>query len=293
MVVASTGPATTGRPQASTVSWHSNRFRDPPPTMCTTATCRPVSSAARRRLRRYASARLSRTRRTISARVEGSGCSEAQQAVASRAGMSPGASRSGESMSTTGRKAGAWAAWSSRAVRSTADPTPDQVRQTSESTQSPITLRKKRIVPSTPASLVKFACRAASLSTGASSSRPTNDQVPDETYAASSRSSGTATTAEAVSWDPTAVTTGTWFPHGPECGGHLAQDGAQRLAGAPQGWQQPLRDAQPVHHGSGLTHGCARRAAGSWTHWSPPHRRASGQPEAEQVRDQQHRLGRL
>ena len=36
------------------------------------------------------------------------------------------------------------------------------------------------MVPSTPASLVKSASRAASVSTGASSSRPTSDQVPEE-----------------------------------------------------------------------------------------------------------------
>ena len=41
---ASTGPASTGRPQASAVSWHSSSLRAPPPTRCTTSTCRPDSS---------------------------------------------------------------------------------------------------------------------------------------------------------------------------------------------------------------------------------------------------------
>ena len=46
------------------------------------------------------------------------------------------------------------------------------------SSHRPMTLRRKRIVPSTPPSLVKFAARASSVSTGASSSTPTSDQVP-------------------------------------------------------------------------------------------------------------------
>ena len=44
---ASTGPATTGSPQASAVSWQSRALRAPPPTTCTTSTSRPDSSAAR------------------------------------------------------------------------------------------------------------------------------------------------------------------------------------------------------------------------------------------------------
>ena len=37
-------PATTGRPQASAVSWQSSSFLVPPPTMCTVSACLPVSS---------------------------------------------------------------------------------------------------------------------------------------------------------------------------------------------------------------------------------------------------------
>ena len=43
-----------------------------------------------------------------------------------------------------------------------------------------MTLRRKRIRPSTPPSLVKLACWAEPVSTGESSSTPTRDQVPDE-----------------------------------------------------------------------------------------------------------------
>ena len=55
-------------------------------------------------------------------------------------------------------------------------------------------------------SLVKFAARLSALSTGSSSSSPTSDQVPDDTYAKSRSSAGTPTTADAVSWEPTAIT---------------------------------------------------------------------------------------
>ena len=62
------------------------------------------------------------------------------------------------------------------------------------------------MVPSTPVSLVKFAVRLASVSTGWSSSTPTRDQVPQEMYAKSRPRAGTATTADAVSCEPTAIT---------------------------------------------------------------------------------------
>ena len=81
-----------------------------------------------------------------------------------------------------------------------------QVRSVSESSQVPITLVRNRIRPSTPPSLVKFAARASSVSTGWSSSTPTSPQVPHEMYAASGSVSGTPTTAEAVSCEPTATT---------------------------------------------------------------------------------------
>jgi hypothetical protein len=71
-----------------------------------------------------------------------------------------------------------------------------------------MTLRRYRIVPSTPPSLVKLARRDASLRTGASSSTPTSDQVPHEIYANCSDAAGTPTTADAVSCEPTATTSG-------------------------------------------------------------------------------------
>ena len=58
-------------------------------------------------------------------------------------------------------------------------------------------------MPSIPRSLVRFASRAASLSTGSPSSTPSSDHVPLERIAACS-STGTAANAEAVSWLATA-----------------------------------------------------------------------------------------
>jgi hypothetical protein len=48
MAVASTGPATTGRPVRFAVSWHSSAFREPPPTMCTRSIGWPLMRAASR-----------------------------------------------------------------------------------------------------------------------------------------------------------------------------------------------------------------------------------------------------
>src|SRR5262249_7169593 len=46
IAVASTGPATTGSPQASAVAWQSSSLRAPPPNRCTTSMPRPDSRAA-------------------------------------------------------------------------------------------------------------------------------------------------------------------------------------------------------------------------------------------------------
>ena len=69
-----------------------------------------------------------------------------------------------------------------------------------------MTLCRYRMRPSTPPSLVKFAVRLASVSTGRSSSTPTSDHVPQEMYAKSGYVAGTPTTADAVSCEATAVT---------------------------------------------------------------------------------------
>ena len=84
-------------------------------------------------------------------------------------------------MSTTVRSGDAVLAPARSEARSVAGvPRPCHALRHSESTQRPITFLRKRTVPSTPPSFVKSASRASSLSTGASSSSPTSDQVPDE-----------------------------------------------------------------------------------------------------------------
>ena len=71
MAVASTGPATTGRWQASAVIWLSSSFWLPPPTMWITSIRRPRMSSRPSSVLRYVSARLSRHVRTKSPRVLG------------------------------------------------------------------------------------------------------------------------------------------------------------------------------------------------------------------------------
>jgi len=68
------------------------------------------------------------------------------------------------------------------------------------------------MVPSTPPSLVTFAASAAALMTGAGTSSPSRDHVPEERYAQPSpASAGTAATAHPVSC-PAGAMTGTPVP---------------------------------------------------------------------------------
>ena len=97
-----------------------------------------------------------------------------------RPGMSPGGRNAAASGSTTARSGGSAPAAASSAARSGAWPRAAQTRTDSCSSHSPITLRRKRTVPSTPASLVNPASRLASVSTGPPSSIPARDQVPQE-----------------------------------------------------------------------------------------------------------------
>ena len=97
-----------------------------------------------------------------------------------RSGMPPGAMNSAEVASIDQRRAGnaaaAWSSWS----RTAGTPPVCHSRRHSLSSHSPVTFRRNRVVPSIPVSFVKFAAIAASVRTGAASSRPTRDQVPQE-----------------------------------------------------------------------------------------------------------------
>jgi hypothetical protein len=116
--------------------------------------------------------------RTISAGPDGDGSPRSDSHETIRAGMSPGGRNTGSSASMTNRSGGTEpAAASSDSSDPAAEP---QHRTHSCSSHSPVTLRRYLTVPSIPASLVKLASRLASDSTGAVSSSPASDHVPEE-----------------------------------------------------------------------------------------------------------------
>ena len=148
------------------------------------------------------------------------------------------------------------------------------------------------MVPSTPVSLVKFAARLASVSTGWSSSTPTRDQVPQEMYAKSRPRAGTATTADAVSCEPTAIT-GSGPPGrpgpSPASPGSAASSGRRvpiTRAGLAQRREQPGGQAGPPDQvprpvpGPGVV----QLGGGRVGHLGAD---LTGQPVGEQVGDQQ------
>ena len=88
--VASTGPASTGRPAASAVQRHSGRLSAPPPTMWISGGREPVTLGEQRTVWACFSARLSRMQRTISPGSPGSGWPVSAQNARMRPGRSPG-----------------------------------------------------------------------------------------------------------------------------------------------------------------------------------------------------------
>ena len=99
--VASAGPATTGSPHASAVSWHSSSLRDPPPTMCTTSACSP---GQRLRVAQRAPVSEGQAVKDAPDDLGGGrrhGCPRAASQDAIRAGMSPGGRNTGSSASMT------------------------------------------------------------------------------------------------------------------------------------------------------------------------------------------------
>ncbi len=100
--------------------------------------------------------------RTTLGASAGAGTSCSAHHCAMRSGMSPGATKRGSWTSKTGTGPVTSAAAASRAPRSSRP----HVRRVSLSSHVPITLVRKRMVPSTPPSWVKLAARAASVSTG-------------------------------------------------------------------------------------------------------------------------------
>ena len=93
--VASTGPAWTGRPQASAVNWQSRAFFVPPPTTWIVRIVVPRIASSRSIAQRYFSARLSRAQRTNAPSSAGGGWPVRVQKAASRGGHVAGGEERG------------------------------------------------------------------------------------------------------------------------------------------------------------------------------------------------------
>ena len=140
-------------------------------------------------------------------------------------------------------------------------------------------------MPSTPPSLVKSAARAASVSTGWSSSRPTSDQVPEEMYAAGSSPSGAATTGRVVRPDRHDRHVGAQ----PELGGHVGQQRPDDVARGAQRRQDRGGHADQVGElgGPGPRADVVQPGRGGVGALGP---HLAGEPVAQQVRQQQRRV---
>ena len=114
--LASVGPAHTGRPVASAVNRHSSSLRAPPPTIWTAGGEMPLAEVSSSIVWRYDNAKLSRTQRTMAAGPSGGLCPVWRHQSAMRRGISPGARNTGSLGSTSGPKAGADSAISTKSV---------------------------------------------------------------------------------------------------------------------------------------------------------------------------------
>ena len=163
IAVASTGPASTGRPVASAVSWQSSVFCDCRRPRCGRPTRRrPLSSrAVSHRARERLGEALEDAAHELGpgTRAPARPCAANQAAM--RAGMSPGARNRGSSASNTrhGARDGRRLRQQRRRGRCVS-PSRSHSRTDSLSSHSPMTLCRKRTRPSTPPSLVKFASAA-------------------------------------------------------------------------------------------------------------------------------------
>ncbi len=103
------------------------------------------------------------------------------------------------------RRPGTRAAIVSSSSYSSGWPSSAQSRRHDWSSHSPAMFFRRRVVPETPPSFVKFSSRARGVITGAGTSVPSSDQVP-ELRNARWLSARTAATAEPVSWHAGATT---------------------------------------------------------------------------------------
>ena len=291
IAVASTGPATTGRPSASAVRLAQQLVAAAAPDEVDDVDVAPGEP------RRVADRGGERRREAVedrSARRAASSASGAPPPATTsaeiRAGMSPGGSSDGSLGSNVGPPAGRSAAAASRAGSEAGDagplPGPDRLLEQPQAHDV-----AQEADPSVDAQLVGEVGRAGSRSSriGASSSRPTRPQVPQAMYAARSPAIGTPTTADAVSCDPT------WDTRTPGASPVSAATGARNgPSGVPGSDTGRSSDAgSPSSATSAGVPGAARRVE------QPGRRRVrrlrlvdARQPVADEVRDHRHRRGR-
>ena len=156
-------PGEDRRRAASAVSWQSRAFCEPPPTRWTTSIGRPESRS--RIVERGGEGDREAVEDAAHDDLAGPG-SLGPTALAIRCGMSPGGGTPGRSGRRRGAARGQRRRGEQYSPRSTPSPRRFHARIDSGSSHRPMTLRRKRIVPSTPPSLVKLAARLSSVSTG-------------------------------------------------------------------------------------------------------------------------------
>ena len=134
-------------------------------------------------------------------------------------------------------KAGAASASAARSAYEGASPAGHSARRLSWTSQRPTTLRSRRTVPPTPPSLVRFAARVTAVITGAGTSRPMSDHVPELRKAVVGPASGAPTTADAVSCEPGATTRAS---RRPVSAATSARTGPRTVPGATIGGRIPV-----------------------------------------------------
>ena len=189
----------------SAVSWQSARLRAPPPITLIESNRRPVHSCQ------------TLQHEVVLARQRGEDRSdELARILRSRARRRPhtgvrsetACRRGAGDLGGRGQTADRLARSCSRAARARRNRSSDAVhviqwRRHSCISHRPMTFRSKRIEPSIPRSLVKLNAAAAPSSTGASTSTPSSDQVPEDRITEFGEPTGAAMKADAVSWAAT------------------------------------------------------------------------------------------
>ena len=266
------------------MSWQSSALRAPPPTTCTTSTGRPLSAPASRTLRAVgqreavqdaahdlgpgrrqglpgARQRLGDARRHVPRRQERRVVDVDHRPAGGRRG------RLGEQRGQVGRCP--TRAWHSL------------------STQSPITLRRKRIVPSTPPSLVKFGAP------GLLGQHRRVELDADQRPGAGGDVRRTRSPSRGYGRrPPTRCRASRPRPRGagarPVASATARQQPAEQVAGLAERQAGSRRDADPLGQPGRPVAGARRRPAGWSRRWCARRPTSPVSQYAEQVREQQH-----